>query len=113
VVAVLGGLGLGAVGLVAIYIALNRFGMRLPLRPFFAVTGGLLYYMAFVFAGKGVAELQNAGVIGMKPVEWGPRLPVLGVYPTAQSLAAQGVLLLLALVALLWASRGAGSRKAG
>ena len=113
VVAVLGGLGLGAVGLVVIYIAINRFGMRLPLRPFFAITGGLLYYMAFVFAGKGVAELQNAGVIGMKPVEWGPRLPVLGVYPTAQSLAAQGVLLLLALVALLWVSRGAGSRKAG
>jgi len=102
-IAVLGGLGLGAVGLVVIYVAINRFGMRLPLRPFFAVTGGLLYYMAFVFAGKGVAELQNAGVVGMRPVAGGPRLPALGIYPTAQSLAAQGVLLALALVAVAWA----------
>lgn len=101
-VAVVAGLGVGCAGLVLIYLAINLFGMRLPLRPFFAVTGGLLYYMAFVFAGKGVAELQNAGVVGMRPVDWGPRLPALGVYPTAQSLAAQGVLLALALVAVGW-----------
>jgi len=103
VVAVLAGLALGAVGLVGIYVAINRFGMRLPLRPFFAVTGGLLYYMAFVFAGKGIAELQNAGVVGMHPVSWGPRLPALGIYPTAQSMLAQGVLLVLALLAVGWA----------
>jgi high-affinity iron transporter len=59
--------------------------------------------MAFVFAGKGIAELQNAGVVGMRPVEWGPRLPALGIYPTAQSLWAQGILLVLALVAVVWA----------
>lgn len=103
VIAVLAGLALGAVGLVVIYLAINLFGMRLPLRPFFAVTGGLLYYMAFVFAGKGIAELQNAGVVGMRPVEWGPRLPALGIYPTAQSMWAQGILLVLALIAVVWA----------
>lgn len=103
VVAVVAGLAVGCVGLVLIYLAINLFGMRLPLRPFFAVTGGLLYYMAFVFAGKGIAELQNAGVVGMRPVEWGPRLPALGIYPTAQSLWAQGILLVLALVAVVWA----------
>jgi len=102
-VAVVAGLAVGCVGLVLIYLAINLFGMRLPLRPFFAVTGGLLYYMAFVFAGKGVAELQNAGVVGMSPVEWGPRLPALGIYPTAQSMWAQGTLLALALVAVVWA----------
>ncbi|HEX4561523.1 MAG TPA: cytochrome c/FTR1 family iron permease [Gemmatimonadales bacterium] len=101
--AVVAGLAVGCVGLVLIYLAINLFGMRLPLRPFFAVTGGLLYYMAFVFAGKGIAELQNAGVVGMRPVEWGPRLPALGIYPTAQSLSAQGALLALALVAVVWA----------
>jgi len=107
VIAVVSGLAVGAVGLVVIYVAINRFGMRLPLRPFFAVTGGLLYYMAFVFAGKGIAELQNAGVVGMRPVSWGPRLPALGIYPTAQSLLAQGVLLLLAAVAAGWMVRRA------
>ena len=47
-----------------VYIAINRFGVRLPLKPFFAVTSAFLYYMAFVFAGKGVAELQEGGLIG-------------------------------------------------
>ena len=103
VVAVVAGLAVGCAGLVVIYLAINLFGMRLPLRPFFAVTGGLLYYMAFVFAGKGIAELQNAGVVGMRPAEWGPRLPALGIYPTVQSLSAQGALLVLALVAVVWA----------
>jgi high-affinity iron transporter len=102
-VAVVAGLAVGCAGLVILYLAINQFGMRVPLRPFFAVTGGLLYYMAFVFAGKGIAELQNAGVVGMRPVEWGPRLPALGMYPTAQSMWAQGALLVLALIAVVWA----------
>ncbi|OLC06116.1 MAG: hypothetical protein AUH42_06230 [Gemmatimonadetes bacterium 13_1_40CM_70_11] len=100
--AVLGGIGLGTVALVVLYLAINRWGMRIPMRPFFAVTGTLLYYMAFVFAGKGVAELQEAGYVGMTVVEWAPRVPFLGIYPTAQSLALQGVLLALAIVALVW-----------
>src|SRR5690242_4977561 len=112
VAAVVAGLAVGCVGLVLIYLAINLFGMRLPLRPFFAVTGGLLYYMAFVFAGKGIAELQNAGVVGMRPVEWGPRLPALGIYPTAQSMWAQGALLALALVAVVWAMVRRGARPA-
>jgi high-affinity iron transporter len=99
--AVLGGIALGAVALVVLYLAINRWGMRVPMKPFFAVTGGLLYYMAFVFAGKGVAELQEGGYVGTTVVEWGPRLPFLGVYPTAQSLALQAVLLALAVFAVV------------
>ena len=49
--------------MVGVYIAINRFGLRLPLKPFFGVTSAFLYYMAFVFAGKGVAELQEGGFI--------------------------------------------------
>ena len=48
----------------AVYIAINRFGVRLPLKPFFGVTSAFLYYMAFVFAGKGIAELQEGGLVG-------------------------------------------------
>jgi hypothetical protein len=61
-----------------------------------------LYYMAFVFAGKGIAELQEGGVIGTTVLPWGPRLPALGIYPTIESLSLQLVLLLLLGVALLW-----------
>jgi hypothetical protein len=66
------------------------------------VTSALLYYMAFVFAGKGVAELQEGGYLTMTIVSGAPRVPALGVYPTLESLAVQGLLLLLLLVALVW-----------
>lgn len=99
---VVGGILAGSVMLVGVYVAINRFGMRLPLKPFFAVTSAFLYYMAFVFAGKGIAELQEGGLIGTTIVPWAPRIPALGIYPTVESLGAQGVLLALAAVALVW-----------
>ncbi len=103
--AVLAGILVGGFGLVGIYVAINRFGLKMPLKPFFAVTSAMLYYMAFVFAGKGIADLQEAGLVRTTVVEWAPRIPVLGVYPTAQSLALQGLLLVLLLVAVAWLHR--------
>jgi len=99
---VLAGIALGSIVLVAVYIAINRFGVRLPLKPFFAFTSAFLYYMAFVFAGKGIAELQEGGLVGTTILPWAPRVPPLGIYPTAESLGAQGLLVLLAIVALVW-----------
>ncbi|HUR94672.1 MAG TPA: cytochrome c/FTR1 family iron permease [Gemmatimonadales bacterium] len=99
---VVGGILAGSVVLVFVYIAINRFGVRLPLKPFFAVTSAFLYYMAFVFAGKGIAELQEGGLIGTTILPWAPRIPALGIYPTAESLGAQGLLLALAVLALVW-----------
>ena len=103
--ALLGGIAVGTVGLVVMYLAIHTFGLRMPTRPFFAITSAVLYYMAFVFAGKGIAELQAAGVIGVSPVDWAPRLPQFGVYPTVQTLALQGLLLALAVVAIIWTQR--------
>jgi high-affinity iron transporter len=97
---VLLGLGLGAVALGLVYVLINRFGVRLPLRPFFGVTSGFLYYMAFVFAGKAVAELQAGGLLGTNMVRGAPRVPMLGIYPTMESIAVQGLLLLLAGIGL-------------
>ena len=96
------GIGAGAAVLAVVYVAINRFGVRLPLKPLFGVTGSLLYYMAFVFAGKGVAELQEAGAVPLTPLPWAPRVPAMGIYPTTESLAVQLVLVLLALLALVW-----------
>jgi hypothetical protein len=99
---VLAGIVAGSVVLVGVYVAINRFGVRLPLKPFFAVTSAFLYYMAFVFAGKGIAELQEGGLVGTTILSWAPRIPALGIYPTAESLGAQAVLIALAVVALVW-----------
>ena len=47
------GLLSGSATLAVIFTLFWRFGLRIPLRPFFAVTSALLYYMALVFAGTG------------------------------------------------------------
>jgi high-affinity iron transporter len=99
---VLLGMLVGGVVLAVVYFAINRWGVRIPLKPFFGFTSAFLYYMAFVFAGKGIAELQEGGVIGTSIIPWAPRLPALGIYPTVESLALQGVLLLLLVAGLLW-----------
>ena len=104
-VSILVGIAAGAVGLVAVYVLINQLGLRVAMKPFFAVTGAMLYYMAFVFAGKGVAELQEGGIVGLTVVEGVPRIPVLGIYPTLESLALQGLFVILAVVALVWAMK--------
>lgn len=107
------GIALGSLVLVAVYYAINRFGVRLPLKPFFAVTGLFLYYMAFLFAGRGVAELQEGGIIATTVLPWAPRIPALGIYPTQESLLVQGVLAALLLGALVWSFTLAPRRAVG
>jgi high-affinity iron transporter len=85
-----------------VYVLINRFGVKLPLKPFFGVTSAFLYYMAFVFLGKGIAELQGGGVVPITVVTWAPQIERLGIYRTVESLSAQGILLLLFVGALVW-----------
>lgn len=99
---VVAGMLVAGIALAVIYIAINRFGVKIPLKPFFAITSAFLYYMAFVFAGKGIAELQGAGVVSLTPFSPEIRFPTLGIYSTWETLAAQALLVLLLLVAVVW-----------
>lgn len=90
----------GVAALVVIFTLFYRFGVRIPLRPFFAVTSGLLYWMAFVFAGKGIKELQEGGAISRTLLPGFPHIDLIGVYPTVESILLQLVLVALLLFAL-------------
>jgi high-affinity iron transporter len=93
--AVLVGLGVGAAGLVLLAWAIVRLSVRLPLGLFFGASAWLLAAMAVVFAGQGIAALQEAGKLAVDPVDI-PSVPLLGIYPNLQGLALQ-----LALVAVI------------
>lgn len=95
------GIAAGAVVLVAIFTVFHRYGVKLPLRPFFTLTSGLLYAMAFVFAGRGVAELQEVSAVPVTLVRGIPRIDALGIYPTAESLGLQALLVVLLAAALI------------
>jgi len=96
------GLLIGSGVLVALFLLLRYGSLKIPLKAFFTVTSILLYYLAFVFAGKGIVELQTAGVLNATPVKYIPTINVFGIYPTLQSLLIQGVLLLAALFAIIY-----------
>jgi len=98
---------LAAVGVLAVVgWLIMRYSVRLPLRQFFAVTGGLMFVLAIIFAGKGVAALQEAGVLHSNPVNF-VRIDLLGIYPNVQGLMVQ--LALLVLAAYLWNKKSSAS----
>jgi high-affinity iron transporter len=98
--AVAAGIALATVGLALTFIMLTRAAHRLPLGWFFSVTSFLLYGLAVVFVGQGVASLQEAEVVRATFVNYVPTIPTLGVFPTMQSLTAQAMLLLFAAAAI-------------
>jgi high-affinity iron transporter len=99
------GIGAGLVLLAVIATALFRFGRRMPLRRFFGASSVLLYALAVVLAGHGVAALQEAAWLPVTLVP-GPTIEWLGLHPTLEGLAVQGALLLAALVAFVKLSPG-------
>lgn len=88
----------GSIVLFFIYYIFKFTTVRIPMGPFFAVTSALLYYLAFSFAGKGVLELQEAGWISDTAANF-PTIHGLGIYPSVEGLALQGLLLAAALIA--------------
>jgi high-affinity iron transporter len=95
------GLLVGLAALAVIFTLFYRYGVRIPMRPFFAVTSFLLYYMAFVFMGKGIRELQEANVMPITVVPGAPHIDAMGIYPSVETLAAQGILVLLLIFATI------------
>jgi high-affinity iron transporter len=83
--------GLAALALAT--FAIFKLGLRIPLKYFFGATGTLLYIMAFIFAGNGIKELQAAAWIPSTPLGFPPQVPVLGIYPTVETIAAQAIML--------------------
>jgi high-affinity iron transporter len=79
------------------------------MRLFFHVTSFMLYALAIVFVGQGVASLQEASVVPATFVNYAPTIPMLGIFPTVQSLGAQAALLIFALAAV-FVPRSAAAR---
>jgi len=103
--AVMAGIAVGAVVLLGAFAILRTAAFRIPLGSFFRVTSVLLYALAVIFVGQGIASWQESGLMGATFVSHVPTIQVLGLYPTVQTLIAQGVLLALAAGAMLAPAR--------
>jgi high-affinity iron transporter len=82
------GAAAGVVAVVAIAVTMGRAALRLPLGPFFAVSGALLCALAIAFAGSGIYELVSAGYLTPRPVSF-PEVPWMGIHPDLTGLLVQ------------------------
>jgi high-affinity iron transporter len=96
-------LGLGLLSVAT--FAILKLGLKLPLKYFLGATGTLLYVVAFIFAGNGIKELQAAQWVSTTPTNFPHALPVLGIYPTVETLAAQGLMLCAFVATSFWLAR--------
>lgn len=96
-------LGLGLLGVAT--FAILKLGLKLPIKYFLSATGTLLYIMAFIFAGNGVKELQAAQWISTTPTSVPHAIPLLGIHPTVETLAAQGLMLFAFVATSFWLAR--------
>ncbi len=97
--AVLTGFLPGLLLILGVGIGIIRMGVKLPLRKVFGVTNAILLYLAFVFIGKGIYNLQEAGMFAPHPIAWLPDHPaleqLLGFHPMVETVAAQTAFLML------------------
>ncbi len=92
----------GCAVLAVVYFLINQLGMRIPVKWFFVVTSVFLYYMAFMFMGKGLHELQMGGVMSLTGAGFAPEIPWLGMYPTWETFIGQMILVLAYVGALVY-----------
>ena len=83
-------------------LGILKLGLNVPLKYFFGATGTLLYIVAFVFAGNGIKELQAAGWVSTTPLKFPPQAPLLGIYPTVETVAAQMLMLCAFVATSIW-----------
>jgi high-affinity iron transporter len=103
--ALAGGIALAVALLALTAWAMLRLSARLPIGKFFAYSAALIAVLAVVLAGKGFAALQEAGLMGVTPLAGWPRSPMLGVYPTLETLLAQGGMIALLIAGFLYTNR--------
>jgi high-affinity iron transporter len=93
------GIIVGFAVLAVVFTLFYRYGVKIPMRPFFTVTSILLYYMAFVFMGKGIRELQEGNIMRITVIPGAPHIEAMGIYPSMETLTAQGILIILLIFA--------------
>jgi high-affinity iron transporter len=101
----LAGAGSACLLLAAIAWAMLRYSRTLPVARFFKYSAWLMAVLTVVLAGKGVAALQEAGIIDIAPLASAPKVSMLGIFPTWQSLLAQCLALVAIALGFAWNSR--------
>ncbi|MBR1398095.1 MAG: FTR1 family iron permease [Selenomonadaceae bacterium] len=98
------GFGAGCIVIAILFFALQHGVLKIPLKPFFLFTSILMYLLAVSFAGSGIKELQEGGVLSQTPIETIPipTIDIIGVYPTYETFGLQMLLIVVGIAAYFY-----------
>lgn len=78
-----------------------KTSLRLPLRLFFNVNAFILFILAIIFTGHGIAALQEAGYIDARHLNL-PTFDWVGFYPTVQTILGQSLVIAMIAGLFFW-----------
>jgi len=110
-VAMLAGAGAATALLALIAWIMLRFSARLPITQFFSWSSILIAILAVVLAGKGIAGLQEAGILGVVPLANIPRIEFLGLFPTTETVLAQAATIVVLVAGFWYSGRSAATAR--
>ena len=98
---VFAGLGVGSLIIIVLYFLLKAGAIRIPVKQFFYIISYIIFYMVFVFTGKGIAELIEGKFIvpSFLPVKF-ESVAWLGLYPYYETLIPQLLVLILLILGI-------------
>lgn len=92
------------------YITL-RYSKKLPVRELFKVSSILTSVLAFILAGKAVHSMQEAGILNSTMLPWNIRFDTIGLFPTWQTISAQVLTFMMAMMLINFNSRSSQAVK--
>lgn len=102
-------IGLGVVAaslLIAVFVVVFlKYSGKIPIRPLFRYSAWLITLLAFILIGKGFHAIQEAGWVAITQSHVSFSVSWLGIYPTVETLLAQGLFLGLMLMLYFFSSR--------
>ncbi|MCB1418189.1 MAG: FTR1 family protein [Notoacmeibacter sp.] len=90
--------------LAAVWIAVNAFAARLPLRVIFLGTSAFLFVMGLKFIGGAVQELQELQLLAYDEMDLPTTVVDAGINPTWEAIVPQLALIAIAVAAVAYAS---------
>lgn len=95
-------IGLGLVAALLLIFTFSilalRFSKKIPIRELFKASSIMTSLLAFILAGKAAHSLQEAGLINSTIFPLNLRFDTIGLFPTWQTIIAQIIILLLAIM---------------
>jgi high-affinity iron transporter len=98
------GVWMGALASISVVILLGwlllRFSVHRPIRKLFQYSAIIIMVLAVVLAGQGAHAFQETGLLSVTSIPVNFHSGVLGIFPTAETYAAQ--IMVGMLVSLMW-----------